>query len=103
LFFIWDAVVGVITWILRRITKSKANSTVIRYTFSGLWALGWICVICLISSLSKDFGSFNNAGEKEVYLSNPGANKLEVKAESMDNYYSTSRRWFSFRTLCQYR
>lgn len=93
LLFIWIPVIGIITWIIRRITKSKANSNVIRYTFGALWTLGWVCVIFLISSLSKEFSSRNNASEKEVYLSNPGVNNLVVKAGSLDNYYNSSRNW----------
>lgn len=93
LLFIWVPVVGVVVFIIRRITKMKGNSNIIRWSFSGLWTLGWVCVICLIASLSKEFKYINNPIEETIQLSNPTVEKLEVKANSFGKYYRRNN-WF---------
>jgi heme/copper-type cytochrome/quinol oxidase subunit 2 len=92
LLFIWVPVVGIVVFIIRRITKMKGNSNLIRIAFSGLWTLGWVCVICLIASLSKDFKYKNSPTEETIKLQNPTVNKLEVKANSFGKYYRNN--WF---------
>ncbi len=91
--FIWVPVVGVITWIIRKITRSRANSAPLRFGFIALWVLGWICVFGLLSTLGKDFSSRNNVREETIRLSDPSVQKLEVKAMSMNKYYN-SNFWF---------
>lgn len=86
--FIWVPVVSIIVFIIRRIAKRNGNNNLIRYTFSSLWALGWVSLICLIASLSKSFKYRNNAKEEVVILQNPTVNKLEIKAKTYKSYYN---------------
>jgi phage shock protein PspC (stress-responsive transcriptional regulator) len=95
LFFIAVPVIGIITWIIRRIAKVKGNSKMVRWTFSSLWVLGWVSVICLISSVARDFKSFSNPNSQPVYLSNPGVNKLELTT-NMPNERRYNNRWLRF-------
>lgn len=88
--FIWVPIVGVITFIIRRITKAKANSNIIRWSFSGLWVAGWFCFISLLSLLYKDFKFQNTLQEEVVTLSNPKVDKLEVKTAPLNSYYNNS-------------
>ena len=78
LFFIAVPVIGVITWIIRRLAKTKSNRKVLRASFISLWVVGWICVTFLIASITRDFRTSNNSFEQEVTLSNPMVNKLTV-------------------------
>jgi phage shock protein PspC (stress-responsive transcriptional regulator) len=91
-FFIWVPIVGIIVFIIRRIAKMNRNSNLISYTFSALWALGWICLVNLIILLSKDFKYQNNAFEEEVKLENPAVQKLHIRAINMGKYYQNN--WF---------
>jgi hypothetical protein len=70
----------------------KGNSKLIQYSFSGLWTLGWVCLICLIASISKEFKYRNNPVEEIIVLSNPNVKKLEVNASSISKYYDN--KWF---------
>ena len=90
--FIWVPVVGIVTWIIRRITKKRGNSTLIRSSFVSLWAIGLFCLIGLIASLSNDFRSRNYPTEQIIPLANPGVNKLEIKTAPFAPYYN--RNWF---------
>lgn len=78
LFFIAVPVIGVITWIIRRLAKMRRNSKVLTASFVCLWVLGWVCVTCLFASVAKDFKSVNNADEEVVSLVNPTVSKLEL-------------------------
>ncbi|MFP5042095.1 PspC domain-containing protein [Parasediminibacterium sp. JCM 36343] len=78
-FFIWVPVIGIITWVIRRFMRTKRNSGLMRYTFISLWAVGWVCAICLLASLDRDFKYKNSAVEENVRLSNPKIDKLEVQ------------------------
>jgi len=83
LFFIAVPVIGVITWIIRRLAKMKSNRKVLRASFISLWIVGWVCFISLIASVSKDFKSINTANEQEVTLNNPSVNKLELTTSAV--------------------
>jgi phage shock protein PspC (stress-responsive transcriptional regulator) len=80
LFFVAVPIIGIITWIIRRIAKIKHNSKLVRWSFASLWVLGWICFIGLITAVGRDFRgtSANIPNPPEVYLANPTVNKLEL-------------------------
>jgi len=86
IFFIYVPVIGIITWIIRRIAKIKSNSRMMRWGVIILWTLGWICFISLIASVSKDFKSINNVNEEKITLANPAASLMEVSYNSNGRY-----------------
>jgi hypothetical protein len=55
IFFIGVPVIGVITFIIRRIAKVKSTNKMIRFSFIGLWVLGIVCFVSLIGSVGSDF------------------------------------------------
>jgi phage shock protein PspC (stress-responsive transcriptional regulator) len=90
IFFIWVPVIGIITWIIRKIAKIKSNSNVMRFSFAAMWILGWICFIGLLASLRTDFSYHNNPPETGVSLTNPSVNKMEVRYTHSDRYFFNS-------------
>lgn len=84
--FIYVPVIGVITWIIRRVAKIRSNSRMMRWGVIILWTAGWVCFICLIASISKDFRSINTVTDEKVALANPVVNMMEVSANSMGKY-----------------
>ena len=91
-FFIGVPIVGIITWIIRKISKTRGNSKVMRLSFGSLWVLGWISAIFLVASIYRDFNYTNkNLTEQEVFLSNPKVNKLEITTGSPLEKYSRYR------------
>jgi len=93
LFFIAVPVIGIITWIIRRLAKMKSNQKILRFTFISLWILGWFCFVSLIITVGRDFRSTNDIAEQEIYLSNPGVSKLELTTTSPNTKYYRNR-WF---------
>ncbi|MDI9363780.1 MAG: PspC domain-containing protein [Flavobacterium sp.] len=96
LLFIWVPVIGIITWIIRKLIKAKRNSTLLRGTFIALWIVGWFCLMALLASVNRDFKYTSTANEEVVKLSNAKIDKLEVSLSdnSTRKYYSNGKRWF---------
>ena len=96
LFFIIAPMIAVITWIIRKLAKMKTGSKMLRLGFSAIWVIGWVSVILLIASLSKDFRHSSNINEQEVYLPNPGVSNLEVTTLAPGTRFSRNS-WFSMQ------
>lgn len=88
IFFIWVPVIGIITFIIRRIARKRGHTSLITYSFIALWVLGWICLINLIISVKNDFRYRNNPVEEAVTIANPAVNKMEVKVQPFGRYYN---------------
>ena len=96
LFFIAVPIIGIITWVIRRITKMKGGGRTIRATFICLWIVGWVSVVLLVSSLNNDFRyTSKNLTEQEIILNNPRVNKLELTSTTPLERY-TRRHWLRF-------
>ena len=95
-FFIAVPIIGIITWIIRKIARSKSNGRMLGFSFGAMWVIGWICVICLAASVSQEFRySSKNLTEQEISLTNPMVDKLEITAKSpLDKY--NHRRFIRF-------
>jgi len=86
LFLIYVPVIGIITWIIRRVAKIRSNSRMMRWGFFTLWVVGLVCFISLIVSLSRDFRSLNNVTEENIQLINPSVKMLEVSTNNVGRY-----------------
>jgi len=87
IFFIWVPVIGIITFIIRRIAKIKSNSSVMRFGFAAMWILGLFCFIGLLASLRSDFSYHNTPTENTIQLNNAKTDKLEVRYAKNNRYY----------------
>ncbi len=98
--FIWVPVVGIITWIIRRLAKKRGNRQFIRFTFISLWMAGVICLIGLIVSLRNDFRYRNYPAEQNIPLANANVNKLEIKSFPTGRYYN--HNWFRLEPFASF-
>ena len=78
LFLIYVPVIGIITWLIRRIARIKSNSKPMRFGFVVLLLIGIFCFVSLLGSLGRDFKSINSAPSEQVTLTNPGVKRLDV-------------------------
>lgn len=79
--FLCVPVIGLIVWLIRRIMRVKSKTAYLGYTFSGLWVLGWVCVIFLAASITHGFTSKIGIGENPV-LAQPSQGKLVVNVSN---------------------
>jgi len=96
LLFIAVPIIGIITWIIRRIAGVRKNSKLVSRTFISLWVLGWISFFALISLVGRDFRSPNHFVEQEVPLTNPVVQKLELTSLQPGKSKIFYRNWIQF-------
>ncbi len=93
IFFIVVPMIGVITWIVRKVARIKTGSKMIRLGFIAMWLVGLVCLICLQYNLSKDFSYTADLPIEQIAINNSGLNSLEVT--NLNNGVGLRRRnWF---------
>jgi phage shock protein PspC (stress-responsive transcriptional regulator) len=93
IFFIGIPVVGIITFIIRRIAKVKSSNKLMRYSFGGLWIVGIVSFVLLVSSVGRDFKGISSMNDQKITLTNPTVKNLEVK--SIQNINIRRSGWFN--------
>jgi phage shock protein PspC (stress-responsive transcriptional regulator) len=87
LFFILVPIVAIIQWLIRSIIGHKTRSNSIAITLSSLWILGWVSMILLVSSVSKQFRRVGSV-QSEVGLVQPSVPKMLINfSKATGNYY----------------
>ncbi|MES2430295.1 MAG: PspC domain-containing protein [Bacteroidota bacterium] len=100
LFFIAVPVIGVITFIIRRLAKVKGSSKIIRFAFVSLWIIGWASLIGLGVSVARDFRKTNNdTTGQEIILSNPAVSAIEFTAPDDIVLRNNKNRFFRFNAF----
>ena len=89
LFFIILPVVGLLTWLIRRIIGVRRGSNYLGYTFGSLWVIGLISFIFLIATISRHFSNRNGISQ-EIPISSPLNGKLIVKVDDSKPFYMES-------------
>lgn len=93
IFFIVVPMIGVITWIIRKLAKIKTGGKMLRLGFSAMWILGWFCATMLVTTVTRDFKHSSNFNEKNIVLANPGVQSLEVTT-NIPGQRNIDNRWF---------
>ncbi len=91
--FIAVPVIGIITFIIRRFARIKTTNKLMRYSFIGLWILGIVCFVSLITSVGRDFKSISSLSEEQIPLSNSSVKSLEIIPFQNLNYRRIG--WFN--------
>jgi phage shock protein PspC (stress-responsive transcriptional regulator) len=92
--FLIVPLIGFITWIVRRIIKSKSRNNYLGWTFGGLWALGWVAAVLFAGSMAKDFREEEHIDEK-FEVSQPVNNKLIVAVSQPELEYTGRFGWMN--------
>ncbi len=82
-------VVGLLTWLIRRIIGVRRSSAYLGYIFGGLWVIGWICMICLVATVSQNFSTRSGVND-DIEMSAPIQGKLVVKIDQSKPFYFDS-------------
>ncbi|MEO6187340.1 MAG: PspC domain-containing protein [Ginsengibacter sp.] len=101
IFFIGLPVVGIITFIIRRLARIKSHNRAFRYSFIALWVLGLICFVALLFSVGRDFRRVSLVNEEYVQLSDPSVNTLEVNSLEYNKYARTDT-WFRLEPFASF-
>lgn len=92
LLFLGVPIIGLITWIVRRVMKIRSKNAYMGWLFGGLWTIGWICAVFLAVSVFRNF--HRSAGEiKNIPVSQPSVNKMVVRLGEMKGKYYSFNNW----------
>ncbi len=98
--FMWSTVIlflavpliGIITWIIRRVMNVRSQNRYLGWIFGGLWTLGWVSLTLFVSSMVKDF-RYSEQTEADIPLATPAMNKLIVQVPGSPIRYSGNFGW----------
>ena len=90
--FLGIPLIGFLVWLIRRIIGVRTRSSYLGWIFGGLWALGWVAVILLVSSFVKETSSLQKTDPIAVPITQP-VNKLTVMV-SQPKLEFTDRFWW---------
>jgi phage shock protein PspC (stress-responsive transcriptional regulator) len=93
--FLGVPLVGLITWLVRRIMGVRSKNHYLGYTFGGLWVVGIFCFIFLIGSFARNF-KVRMPVEDKISVAQPSTGKLyvDVNRSNLAYYHGD---WFGFR------
>ena len=92
--FLGVPLIGFLVWIIRRVIGVKSRSSYLGWIFGGLWALGWVSVILLVSAIARETRYFENAEPSTVIPITQPANKMTVVV-SQPVLEFTDRFWWA--------
>ena len=85
--------IGFLIWLIRRIIGVRSRSSYLGWIFGGLWALGWVALILLITNIVRETSSFQKTTPIEIPISQPG-NKMTIMVSQPVLEY-TDRFWWA--------
>lgn len=94
LFFIGAPVAGVFIWFFRRILNIRTPGNYLRWMFSGLWTIGWICLMFFMASFSNDFKKSESV-EESVVMQQPKNDLLVLKVSQPKLEYEGNFGWLN--------
>ena len=92
IFFLAVPLIGIITWIVRRLMKVRSQNRYLGWTFAGLWTLGWISLMLFIASMVKDF-RYDSSVSQQVAVPQTAMNKMIVRIDEPKILYSGTFDW----------
>ncbi|MCH5599528.1 PspC domain-containing protein [Niabella ginsengisoli] len=90
--FIGAPVVGLVIWLIRRILNVRTPGNYLNWTFGGLWAIGWICLMFFLASMSNDFKRYESV-EENVAIQQPSNNKMIFRVSEPELFYEGNFGW----------
>ncbi len=90
--FIGTPIVGLVIWLVRKILSVKTPGNYLNWTFGGLWAIGWVCLMFFLASVSGDFKRYEWV-EVPVALPQPVGSTLVLKVSQPELEYEGNFGW----------
>lgn len=92
LLFFGAPIVGLVVWLVRKVLSVRTPGNYLNWTFGGLWALGWICLMFFLASISNDVKRYETA-EEPVRIQQPSNGKMIFKVSEPGLRYEGSFGW----------
>lgn len=84
--------IGLITWLVRKIAGIRSKNNYLGYVFGSLWTIGLIATVLLAALVSRNFRT-RSAVEEKITPTQPASGKMTVQVASSNiRYYGSD--WF---------
>jgi phage shock protein PspC (stress-responsive transcriptional regulator) len=93
LFFLVVPLIGLITWVIRRVIGVRSRNSYLGWTFGFLWTIGWVCLIFLVSSITRDFRADEVISNEVILSRQPSNGKMIVMVKEPGLDYTGSFGW----------
>ncbi|HEX4875396.1 MAG TPA: PspC domain-containing protein [Chitinophagaceae bacterium] len=94
IFFFIVPLVGFITWVVRRVIRARSKNNYLGWTFGGLWTIGWVCLTLFISSIVRDFRSFEHT-DSPLVVTQPEKGKMIVAVSQPQLEFTGNYGWMN--------
>ena len=95
IFFLLVPLIGIITWVIRRVIGVRSRNSYLGWTFGFLWTLGWVCVILLVSGVTRDFRDYEHVDAVVPMSTQPAKGKMIVAVTEPELEYTGSFGWIN--------
>jgi phage shock protein PspC (stress-responsive transcriptional regulator) len=92
IFFLGVPLIGIITWVIRRILRVRSRNSYLGWTFGFLWTVGWVAAMLLASSITKDFREYEHS-DTAVAITQPVNGKMIVAVSEPELEYTGRFDW----------
>jgi len=89
LLFLVLPVIGLLTWLIRRIIGARRGGNYLGYIFGSLWVIGLISLFALAASISSNFRTRAGVSE-DIRLTAPAGGRMIVKMDDSKPVYFDS-------------
>lgn len=93
IFFLVVPLIGFIIWVVRRVIRVRSRSPYLGWTFGFLWTIGWVAVVMLAVSLTKDFREYEYAPAETIQVAQPSNGKMVVVVSEPELEYTGNFSW----------
>ena len=94
IFFLGVPLIGLITWVIRRILRVRSRNSYLGWTFGFLWTIGWVAAVLLASSITRDFRDYEHS-DSAVAIAQPSNGKMIVAVSEPELEYTGRFDWIN--------
>jgi phage shock protein PspC (stress-responsive transcriptional regulator) len=94
IFFLIVPLVGFITWVIRRILRTKSKNNYLGWIFGGLWTIGWIAMVFFVASIVRDFREYEHT-DTALTVNQPAGGKLIIAVSQPELENTGSFGWMN--------
>ncbi len=92
-FLVLIPLIGLITWLIRRIMGVRSRHSYLGWIFGILWIAGWVSLVLFGISMAKEFREYEGTAETSVATVKPGVDKLTLTVSDPKLYYEGNFSW----------
>ncbi|MBO9702958.1 MAG: PspC domain-containing protein [Sporocytophaga sp.] len=92
-FLVLIPLIGLITWLIRRIMGIRSRHSYLGWIFGILWMGGWVSLVLFGISMAREFREYEGTGETSVATVRPDIDKLTLTVSDPKLYYGGNFSW----------